>query len=64
MELSYWIYFKPGEKDKLRQIIKDNPNPLMANMAIQEEFGVSLTEAEKIIEVYNNKINKTCHQES
>ena len=31
---------------------------------IQEEFGVSLTEAEKIIEVYNNKINKTCHQES
>ena len=64
MELSYWIYFKPGEKDKLRQIIEDNPNPLMANMAIQEEFGVSLTEAEKIIEVYNNKINKTCHQES
>lgn len=36
----------------------------MANIAIQEEFGVSLTEAEKIIEVYNNKINKTCHQES
>lgn len=64
MELSYWIYFKPGEKDKLKQIIEDNPNPLMANMAIQEEFGVSLTEAEKIIEVYNNKINKTCHQES
>lgn len=64
MELSYWIYFKPGEKDKLKQIIEDNPNPLMANIAIQEEFGVSLTEAEKIIEVYNNKINKTCHQES
>nr|DAH77720.1 MAG TPA: hypothetical protein [Caudoviricetes sp.] len=64
MELSYWIYFKPGEKDKLKQIIEDNPNPLMANMAIQEEFGVSLTDAEKIIEVYNNKINKTCHQES
>lgn len=64
MELSYWIYFKTGEKDKLKQIIDENPNPLMANIAIQEEFGVSLTEAEKIIEVYNNKINKTCHQES
>lgn len=64
MELSYWIYFKLGEKDKLKQIIDENPNPLMANIAIQEEFGVSLTEAEKIIEVYNNKINKTCHQES
>lgn len=64
MELSYWIYFKPGEKDKLKQIIDENPSPLMANIAIQEEFGVSLTEAEKIIEVYNNKINKTCHQES
>lgn len=64
MELSYWIYFKQGEKDKLKQIIDENPNPLMANIAIQEEFGVSLTEAEKIIEVYNNKINKTCHQES
>lgn len=64
MELSYWIYFKPGEKDKLKQIIDENTNPLMANIAIQEEFGVSLTEAEKIIEVYNNKINKTCHQES
>ena len=64
MELSYWIYFRPGEKDKLKQIIDKNPNPLMANIAIQEEFGVSLTEAEKIIEVYNNKINKTCHQES
>lgn len=64
MELSYWIYFKPGEKDKLKQIIDENPNPLMANITIQEEFGVSLIEAEKIIEVYNNKINKTCHQES
>ena len=64
MELSYWIYFNPGEIDKLKQIIDENPNPLMANIAIQEEFGVSLTEAEKIIEVYNNKINKTCHQES
>ena len=64
MELSYWIYFKPGEKDKLKKIIDENPNPLMANIAIQEEFGVSLTDAEKIIEVYNNKINKTCHQES
>ena len=36
MELSYWIYFKPGEKDKLKQIIDENPNPLMANIAIQE----------------------------
>ena len=41
MELSYWIYFKPGEKDKLKQIIDENPNPLMANIAIQEEFGVT-----------------------
>ena len=64
MELSYWIYFKPGEKDKLKQIIDENPNPLMAIIAIQEELGVSLTDAEKILEVYNNKINKTCHQES
>lgn len=64
MELSYWIYFKPGEKDKLKQIIDENPNPLLANMAIQEEFGVTLTEAEKIIEIYNNKINKTCQEKS
>lgn len=64
MELSYWIYFKPGEKDKLKQIIDENPNPLLANMAIQEEFGVTLTEAEKIIEIYNNKINKICQEKS
>ena len=43
MELSYWIYFKPGEKDKLKQIIDENPNPLMANIAIQEEFGDHMT---------------------
>lgn len=57
MKLSYWIYFEhQGEKDKLKEIIENNSNPLMANIAIQEEFNVSLTEAEKIIEIYNNKI--------
>lgn len=58
MELSYWIYFQPGEKDKLREIMEQNSDLLLANLAIQEEFGLSLTEAEKVIEIYNSKINK------
>lgn len=58
MELSYWIYFQPGEKDKLKEIMEQNSDLLLANLAIQEEFDLSLTEAEKVIEIYNSKINK------
>ena len=58
MELSYWIYFKPGEKDKLKQIIDENPNPLMANIAIQEEFVYHSPKLRKLLRCITIKLIK------
>lgn len=58
MKLEYWIYFEPGEKEKLIDIIQRENNILTANIAIQEEFNVSMTDAAKIIDTYNKRIKK------
>lgn len=58
MKLEYWIYFDPGEKEKLIDIMQRENNILTANIAIQEEFNVSMTDAAKIIDTYNKRIKK------
>lgn len=58
MKLEYWIYFEPGEKEKLIDIMQRENNILTANIAIQEEFNVSMTDAAKIIDTYNKRIKK------
>lgn len=58
MKLEYWIYFEPGEKEKLIDIMQRENNILSANIAIQEEFNVSMTDAAKIIDTYNKRIKK------
>ena len=58
MKLEYWIYFEPGEKEKLIDIMQRENNILTANIAIQEEFNVSMTEAAKNNDTYNKRIKK------
>lgn len=58
MKLEYWIYFEPGEKERLIDIMQRENNILTANIAIQEEFNVSMTDAAKIIDTYNKRIKK------
>ena len=58
MKLEYWIYFEPGEKEKLIDIMQRENNILTANIAIQEEFNVSMTDAAKIIDTYNKRKKK------
>ena len=59
MRIEAWVHFdEPDEKKDLIEIMKNNPNKLLANMAIQERFGLSLTEADTVIEMYNKRIKK------
>ena len=57
MTLETWIYFEPGEKEKLTQIM-DNNNEFAANLEIQKEFGLSLSEAAEVVKTYNKRIRK------
>lgn len=57
MTLETWIYFEPGEKEKLTQIMENN-NEFAANLEIQKEFGLSLSEAAEVVKTYNKRIRK------
>lgn len=59
MRIEAWVHFdEPNEKKDLIEIMENNPNKLLANMAIQERFDLSLTEADTVIEMYNKRIKK------
>ena len=59
MRIEAWVHFdEPNEMKDLIEIMENNPNKLLANMAIQERFGLSLTEADTVIEMYNKRIKK------
>lgn len=59
MRLSYWIYFEnPGEKDKLKKIMNESYDDFKKNQIIQDEFGVDLLTASRIIDTYNKSIKK------
>lgn len=57
MTLETWIYFEEGEKEKLTQIMENN-NEFAANLEIQKEFGLSLSEAAEVVKTYNKRIRK------
>lgn len=57
MTLETWIYFEPGEKEKLTQIMENN-NEFAANLEIQKEFNLSLSEAAEVVKTYNKRIRK------
>lgn len=57
MTLETWIYFEPGEKEKLTQIMENN-NEFAANLEIQKEFRLSLSEAAEVVKTYNKRIRK------
>ena len=57
MTLETWIYFEPSEKEKLTQIMENN-NEFAANLEIQKEFGLSLSEAAEVVKTYNKRIRK------
>ena len=59
MRLGYWIYFeKPGEKQKLCQIMNDNFEEYKQLEAIQKEFNLDILTASRVIETYNSSIKK------
>ena len=57
MTLETLIYFEPGEKEKLTQIMENN-NEFAANLEIQKEFRLSLSEAAEVVKTYNKRIRK------
>ena len=59
MRLGYWIYFeKPGEKQRLIQIMRDNAEEYKQLEIIQKEFNLDMLTASRIIETYNSAIKK------
>lgn len=59
MRLGYWIYFeKPGEKQRLIQIMRDNAEEYKQLEMIQKEFNLDMLTASRIIETYNSAIKK------
>jgi len=59
MRLGYWIYFeKPGEKQKLIQIMNDNFEEYKQLEMIQKEFNLDMLTASRVIETYNKEIRK------
>lgn len=59
MRLTFWIYFdKPGEKEKLKKIMDEPYDDFEKNRLIQEEFGVDLLTASRVIDTYYKSIKK------
>ena len=59
MRLTFWIYFdNPGEKEKLKKIMDEPYDDFEKNRLIQEEFGVDLLTASRVIDTYYNSIKK------
>lgn len=59
MKIDYWIYFeKPGEKDKLWQIMHSYPEEYKQLEMIQAEFGLDVLEASRVIETFKKHIEK------
>ena len=59
MRLGYWIYFeKPGEEQKLCQIMNDNFEEYKQLEALQKEFNLDILTASRVIETYNSSIKK------
>ena len=53
MRLTFWIYFdNPGEKEKLKKIMDEPYDDFEKNRLIQEEFGVDLLTASRVIDTY------------
>lgn len=59
MKVEAWIHFeKPGEKEKLKEIVESSSSNILATKAVQEEFGLSLIDSNTVIEMYNKRIRK------
>jgi hypothetical protein len=58
MTVEAWIHFEEGEKEQLKQLMDKNPDKIMANLAIQETFGLDLVDANTVIETYYKRIKK------
>lgn len=60
MKVEAWIHFEePNEKADLIKIMEENVgNNVLANMAIQERFGLDMTDANSVIEMYYKRIKK------
>ena len=59
MRLTFWIYFdNPGEKEKLNKIMDEPYYDFEKNRLIQEEFGVDLLTASRVIDTYYKSIKK------
>lgn len=60
MKVEAWIRFEnPGEKEKLKEIMTRNEsNSILANMEIQEAFGISMLDANTVIDMYKTRIKK------
>ena len=59
MRLTFWIYFdNPGEKEKLKKIMDEPYDDFEKNRLIQEEFGVDLLTASRVIDTYYKSIKK------
>ena len=59
MRLTFWIYFdNPGEKEKLKKIMDEPYYDFEKNRLIQEEFGVDLLTASRVIDTYYKSIKK------
>ena len=57
MRLTFWIYFdNPGEKEKLKKIMDEPCDDFEKNRLIQEEFGVDLLTASRVIDTYYKSI--------
>ena len=56
MKLIQWINFESeGEKQKLVNIMENNTSDIKSNLKIQEEFGLDLRDAQKVIEIYKSR---------
>ena len=59
MRVEAWVHFdKPGEKEELIQIMESSSNEFDANMKLQDHFGLSLMDANTVIETYKTRIKK------
>jgi hypothetical protein len=59
MRLTFWIYFdNHGEKEKLKKIMDEPCDDFEKNRLIQEEFGVDLLTASRVIDTYYKSIKK------
>lgn len=57
MKIEKYIYFEEGEKAKLSEIMNNNDD-FLANLLIQEAFGLDIMQAQEVVEIYNKRIRK------